>query len=197
MKSSYLKWSSIVVGGCACLAVALYLSRPATSEATANVEPFEPGIVSGYKHWTRVNPEPKMVPAPVAALCAPVAATRTDMEQGNPHRDKFVVVYVNDTGRAAMMEQLKPVFPPGSIVVKEKLATKESKEPELLTVMRKREAGYDPENGDWEYLVFDGPGKKAQLSGRLFSCKSCHLLKKDTDYVARTYLPSDVSDKLK
>jgi hypothetical protein len=197
MKNFYLKLSSIVLAGGLCLTIAFCLSRPANSKAVANDEPSEPSLVAGYKQWTRVNNEPRMVPAPAAVLCAPATAIPTDMDRGNPHRDKFVVVYVNDIGRAAMMEQLKPIFPQGSIVVKEKLATKESTEPELLTVMRKREPGYDSERGDWEYLVFDGPGKKVQASGKLFSCQSCHTLKKETDYIARTYLSSEVTDKLK
>lgn len=192
MKDSNLKTVLIVLGAGLCLAVAFVLSRPKTSVTTAAVGPID-----GYKRWTRVNPEPKLVPSQTAALCAPasVAVSQTDLV--SPHRDKYVTVYVNDIGRPAMQEQLKPVFPEGSIVVKEKLTAKESSTPELLTVMRKRERGYDPEHGDWEYLVFDGDGKTMKESGKLQKCQECHAREKATDYVSRDYMPVDIWKKLK
>ena len=72
------------------------------------------------------------------------SVTQQEMEENNPHRSKLVVVYVNDIGRAAMMEQKLPHFRRARSIVKEKLATIASTAPELLTVMRKREPGYDP-----------------------------------------------------
>ena len=181
-----------------CIFAAVWLSRPVISEK-AVVDNHRNGseIISGYKQWTRVNPEPQWISPPNAALCAAMLPAERGMSDQNPHLSKFVVVYVNDIGRSAMMEQRRPRFPEGSVVVKEKLSTKESTDPELLTVMRKRGAGYDPEKGDWEYMVFDGPGKTIQASGKLENCQSCHLLKAKNDYVSRSYLPDDVLLKLK
>ena len=181
-----------------CIFAAVWLSRPVISEK-AVVDNHRNGseIISGYKQWTRVNPEPQWISPPNAALCAAMLPAERGMSDQNPHLSKFVVVYVNDIGRSAMMEQMRPRFPEGSVLVKEKLSTKESTDPELLTVMRKRGAGYDPEKGDWEYMVFDGPGKTIQASGKLENCQSCHLLKAKNDYVSRSYLPDDVLLKLK
>lgn len=154
-------------------------------------------LIEGYRRWTRVNPVPAVFHSQIAALCAAPTARQTRMEEGNPHRDKFITVYVNDAGRRAMMEEKLPRFPQGSIIVKEKLPGKDSSSPELLTVMIKREAGYNPENGDWEYMALDGAGKEVQARGRLESCQSCHMMVKDTDYVSRNYLPREVREKLK
>jgi len=153
-------------------------------------------IIAGYRNWTLVNPEPVKMLAPVAILCAPVTQVMADGEKGNPHRDKFISVYVNDVGKRAMLIELQPHFPKGSIIVKQKLTTKSATDPELLTVMIKRDAEFDPSNGDWEYMVFDGTGKTVQAQGKLENCQSCHLRVKDTDYVNRTYLPKDVRQKL-
>jgi cytochrome P460 len=181
-----------------CISAAVWLSRPVMSEnAVIDDHRNGSGIISGYKHWTRVNPEPQWISPPSAALCAAMLPAERGMSDQNPHLSKFVVVYVNDVGRSAMMEQRRPRFPEGSIVVKEKLSTRESTDPELLTVMRKRGAGYDPQNGDWEYMVFDGPGQTIQASGKLENCQACHLLKAKNDYVSRSYLPADVLLKLK
>jgi hypothetical protein len=187
-----LKVLSFVVAAALCISVALVLSRPVKSDT-----PNSASVIDGYKNWTHVNPEPKLVPAQVAALCAPVTARNSGLDQTSPHRDKFVVVYVNDVGRTAMMEKLSPTFPQGSLIVKEKLATRDSNTPELLTVMRKREAGYDPERGDWEYLVFNGAGTTIQESGKLQKCQECHVREKATDYVSRDYMPAEVWKKLK
>jgi hypothetical protein len=67
----------------------------------------------------------------------------------------------------------------------------------LLTVMYKREAGYDPEGGDWEYMVLDGLGKEVRSRGKLESCRTCHQAVADTDFVSRNYLPPDLRRKLK
>src|SRR5688500_18605405 len=78
-------------------------------------------IVDGYKQWTRVNPVPALMHSQAATLCAPATARLGRTEQGNPHRDKFITVYVNESGRRAMMEERLPRFPQGSVIVKEKL----------------------------------------------------------------------------
>lgn len=154
-------------------------------------------VVDGYKQWTRVNPVPAVFHSQIALQCAAPTAEQSAMEQGNPHRDKFITVYVNDIGRHAMMQEKVPRFPQGSVIVKEKLPSKENSAPELLTVMVKREPGYNPQNGDWEYLALDGSGKWVQARGRLESCQACHMMVKDRDYVSRNYLPYEVWKKLK
>ena len=142
--------------------------------------------------WRLVNPSPvKMEPA-VAALCAPAFP-----RPANPHQNKFISVYVNDVGRGAMMTELNPKFPQGSLIVKEKLSSRESQAPELLTVMLKREPGYDPRRGDWEYMMLDGSASKIVERGRLTSCSSCHVAYSATDFVTRRYLPDEVRQRLK
>jgi len=180
----------------ACLGAAVFLSTPSPSETVLASSSNDSELIAGYRKWKRVNAEPQNVPSRIAIQCAAPTVRDTELEQNNPHRDKFVVVYVNDIGRFAMTEQKYPKFPQGSIIVKEKLATKDSDSPELLTVMRKREPGYNPDNGDWEYMVFDGPGKVMQASGKLENCQGCHVKEKITDYVSRRYIPFAVVEKM-
>lgn len=155
-------------------------------------------IINGYRQWTRVNPTPDVFASQIAIQCAaPPSPTQVKMEAANPHRDKYVVVYVNELGQHAMMQEKTPRFPLGSIIVKEKLPAKDSTTPELLTVMMKRESGYNPQGGDWEYMALDGAGKEVQARGRLESCQACHLMHKDSDYISRNYLPYDLWQKLR
>lgn len=150
-------------------------------------------LIAGYKNWTRVNPEPTQVNAQTSQLCAALTAPQPP---SSPH-DKYITVYVNEIGRHAMMEEKAPHFPQGSVIVKEKLTTPKSDTPELLTVMIKRAHGYNPESGDWEYVVLDGEGRSVQARGKLENCQSCHLMDKNTNYVSRSYLPVDVANQLK
>lgn len=137
-----------------------------------------------YKKWTKVNKTPMRISDIVAQLCAPAFAINKSTEK-NPHRDKFITVYVNDIGKPAMFNP-SSTFAVGSVIVKEKLPTPAA-EPELMTVMVKREKGFNPESGDWEYLILD-PIKTSILErGKLESCQKCHLEKKDSDFVFRTY----------
>ena len=178
------------------VSLSMYLSTPAKSFPAVDMG-SDGSFIAGYKGWTRVNREPQNIPSRIAIQCAMPTREQLSWEEQNPHRDKFVVVYVNSIGRHAMMEQKWPRFPVGSVIVKEKLSTKDSTSPELLTVMKKREAGYDPGKGDWEYFVFDGAGREMKASGKLEKCQGCHLDEAHTDYVSRRYIPYDTWEKMK
>jgi hypothetical protein len=180
------------------------LVQSRTHEEVATM-PSPVGVSSGpdlkdirdYKSWTQVNPTALKLPALVNALCAmPTRQPAVDSSQ-NPHRQRYFIVYVNETGREAMTSQLKPVFPVGSIIVKEKLLTENDTSPEMLTVMIKREQGFNPESGDWEYMVVSGSRTRIEGRGKLENCQSCHVSKGDTDYVFRTYLPDALREKLR
>lgn len=147
---------------------------------------------SKYRTWTLVNPVPVIMEPAVAAMCAAILR-----KPDNPHQNKFLSVYVNDVGQRAMMTELTPKFPQGSMIVKEKLRNKYSRDPELLTAMLKREPGYNPKSGDWEYLVLDGLATKIVERGKLASCSSCHAAYSGTDFVTRRYLTDDVRQRLK
>jgi hypothetical protein len=158
--------------------------------------------IKDYKKWRVVNPQSYRMESEVAVMCA--APSRAPVEKislKSSHRsshpstkDKFIRVFVNEKGRYAMFLSNELSFPEGSVIVKEKLPTPDSTKPELLTVMIKRRAGYDPKKGDWEYLVTDGVGKKVYERGKINNCQRCHVTQSASDYVFRPYvkLPQQV-----
>jgi hypothetical protein len=150
-------------------------------------------ILAKYKTWKLVNPTPELMEPVPAISCGRVAGR----DEGSPHLHKYVSVYVNSTGKDAMMKMAWPKYPIGSMIVKEKLGSADSNKPELLTAMIKREAGYNPESGDWEYLVLDGAASEIVERGKLTRCNGCHKAYTLWDFVTRTYLPRDVQKKLK
>lgn len=149
--------------------------------------------IAHYKEWKLVNPTPQRVDPALSASCS----RPFPLVDGGPHAHKYISVYVNSIGADAMLHQRQPVFPEGSIIVKEKLNDATSKEPELLTVMRKREPGYNAASGDWEYLVLDGTAANITDRGKLAGCNSCHTAYKSTDFITRAYLPRETRNGLK
>lgn len=162
-------------------------------------EPKSPqvDVIRNYRSWTQVNPQPVHISRQASAACARVLPMPPTDNSLNPHEGRLITVYVNDIGTPAMMTQLNPRFPVGSVIVKEKFSPNDKDVPELMTVMVKRERGFNPESGDWEYMVINGDGTKVQERGRLANCQACHIPRKEWDYVARDYLPNEVRSKLK
>jgi hypothetical protein len=148
-----------------------------------------------YRGWLQVNKKPLLMESSASIMCAAPNIGR--QKNDNPHKDKFIVVFVNQPGDQAMMEQAHPKFPRGSVIVKEKLSSAESATPELLTAMVKREKGFNPAGNDWEFFVLSGDAKAIQARGRLDSCLACHTAQRGNDFVYRNYLPGDVKVKLK
>jgi hypothetical protein len=106
------------------------------------------------------------------------------------HEDVFGSVYVNAVGYPMFMSKNVTRLPEGSVIVREKLISElNSSIPELLAVMFKRRAGFNPAGGDWEYMVLNGAGTTIRERGQLGSCQSCHARQKETGFIFRTYLP--------
>src|ERR1044072_2284026 len=120
----------------ACACVQTSGSQKNATGAAPRERPAGAELVAGYKGWTRVNPQPSVFHMRRITDCAvAVGETPRMMSDDNPHLEKFVNAFVNDAGRRAMLKELRPRFPVGSLIVKEKLAARDSSEPELLTAM--------------------------------------------------------------
>lgn len=52
-----------------------------------------------------------------------------------------------------------------------------------LTVMVKLPAGYDPENNDWWWGMYDSTGKNPQMTGKIEACITCHKPQAEADFV--------------
>ena len=143
--------------------------------------------------WTKVNAEPYRISVAVDSLCrAPTADDYAPFRKNNPHAASFITVYVNNIGREAMFAKQVQRFPEGSVIVKEKISNfNEGRKPLLYTLMRKREQGYNPELGDWEFSVVAADGKQVEAVGKLENCQACHKNKKDSDFIFRPYLKSN------
>jgi len=117
-----------------------------------------------YQSWTRVNSEP--------------ITSDTTGSLGLAHEGTKGIreVYINDTGKAVSTGSADYPYPAGSIIVKEAFTSDGAGNKGALssiTVMVKREAGYDAENGDWEYVNVR-PDLRVRAQGRIGMCIKCH-----------------------
>ena len=145
--------------------------------ATPNGPPID------YAGWPALTAEPVRVPENLFTYCR----RHPEEERRGPHFVPAVRYYANPSGYAAVAETTGPV-PVGTTVVKEKFR-KDDEPASAVAAMVKREAGYDPEFGDWEYVYSrrTDDGTWATERGKLDNCRACHHGAKETDYLFRTY----------
>lgn len=117
---------------------------------------------SDWPSWTKIN---------------------TERFESGGHKAAWVDIYT-EPQHADAYKALGGTMPIGFRVVKAQYKTKDATEASGLTVMGKMEAGYDPENGDWFYGVYDATGTKAIKQGKLGMCLECHDADEDTDYLS-------------
>ena len=150
---------------------------------------FDAAKLTDSTVWTQVNKDPYHVNAVVSAACAAVTVTDDAAKKRNPHAGSFITVYVNNLARGPIFARELSQFPEGSIIVKAKSDFQtESRKPVLYTIMRKREQGYNPKVGDWEFSVVGPNGTDVQAIGKLENCQACHLSVSDSDFVFRPYV---------
>lgn len=149
---------------------------------------FDAAQLTDKALWNRVNDEPYYLTSKLDLQCAaPTAADYARQRKDNPHASTFITVYVNNAGKEAMFKQQTPRFPEGSIIVKQKVDRKDQN-PLLYTIMRKREPGYNPQVGDWEFSVVGANGKEMLARGKIDNCQSCHVGEATSDFVFRDYV---------
>ena len=156
------------IGVVACLVVVLFLSCGTPDPNAAAVSDFE-----GYASWTKVNAQPI------------TGDTTGDLGRAHEAAQGFREVYVNRIGEAGFSGSGE--FPEGTIVVKESFNESDGQKGDLtaITVMVKREDGFDSENGNWEYVNVSAD-LKIRGQGAIRSCIVCHD-KADSDYIFANY----------
>jgi hypothetical protein len=146
-----------------------------------------------YAGWPSVTGKPHPVAPVVFFMCAAPNPEQVEHEERErkvhgPHYQAAIVVRVSPVGREDFMAgRLVPV---GTVVVKEKHWNERSDTPSAVAVMIKREPGYDPEHGDWEYGYEERSQteKRRVVRGKLDSCIDCHSNARERDYLFRSYL---------
>lgn len=145
-------------------------------------------IVNKLDAMTLVTPDRLKMATHVRLLCRPPTPKDYDHSELMPDKpDAHYKVFVTKDGAAAMNDP-KGVFPVGAVIYKQKFVKKDATETELFTGMLKREKGFNPDCGDWEFFIVDGAGKKISERGKTQSCMDCHKLYPESDFVTKKYI---------
>ncbi len=140
--------------------------RPQPEPKPPAALPGLPDDIAGYEGWLKLNAQP-IPPAP----------------GGDPHNGTKNV-YVNQTReKIAPNGQQQFPYPDGTIVVKE--ATRPGKDFIGLVAVMWKEAGRDPDAGDWRFEEFlrGAPDAEFRLAFEGGICVGCHSGAAATDFV--------------
>ena len=143
--------------------------------------------VRGRTSLERVTPVLVDMAATVAARCS-----IDSILSNNPHQKAKFHTFANGLSVLPLFDPWGK-FPPGSLLLKEKFSI--DGKSQLFTGMWKREAGYFPELGDWEFFTVDAAVGKVLERGKLTNCAGCHAEMEKGDHVARDYIiPAQITD---
>jgi len=157
-------------------------TKAPNSAAPAKTPAKQKSPFADFRSWKPINPEPKKMEAKALTACAPPPPPGT---LDNSHEGGFINVYVNETGRNEYLAEDSPPLPEGTVIVKEKMQKKDGKGWRELGIMVKREKGFAPETGDWQFLFVDRKNKAVDQAAKLENCATCHKMREKEDYVFR------------
>ena len=135
-----------------------------------------------------VTPEPTSTPKPdCAADTPPDFADYAAWTKVNPAPIKghevYVNIFVNDLAKDIYLSASGETLPICSMIVKTHLESANSENITAISVMVKMHPGYDPDNNDWWWGMYDRDGKVAEMTGKVPVCIACHKPAASTDYV--------------
>ena len=130
----------------------------------------------------RLTPQPVDMADQVARDCRAPSSAK---EKEGPHEGAKFLIFANESAALPVFDPWGK-FPEGSLLLKEKLG-KEDGKTKLYTGMLKREKGYFPECGDWEFFTVDAGATKITERGKLANCATCHEDYAKGDYVTKVY----------
>lgn len=144
-------------------------------------------IAASFKQFQKMNEKPIIVNPNFAMKCVSGTMMKEKESQyekeNGPHKDAAIDIYMNSLAADAFKNKSFP-YPVGAVVIKDKnaLSSEElSKDNKGVGGMLKREKGFDPEHGDWEYFYFTDI--KSIDKGKMDSCIQCHARASEKDYV--------------
>ncbi len=174
--------------------IVTWLSVATRNEASTNssANAGKPRIPEDKKIWDYLrNHRKEMIrvtrnPYHVTRV-GPLDCSRPNVFPHSPHGEHWIDVFTSPNA-APMMTTGKGVYPEGAMILKQKYLDAAGYNTEFYTGMRKRERGYNPELGDWEFFMLDSNGDTVIARGKIESCMDCHRKYEATDFVSRRYL---------
>jgi hypothetical protein len=164
-------------------------AEPAPPAPPQETVPPAPASVADPSAGTEPEPEPEPTPLPGAGLPEGILGYQDwlrlneqpipPIEDGDAHlgtKNVFASREADRSGGAI-------VYPDGTIIVKE--ATRPDSDFIGLVAVMRKEAGADPDHGDWVFVEYTRSGSDAAfgVQARDAVCWNCHVGARQTDWV--------------
>ncbi|MEP6671577.1 MAG: cytochrome P460 family protein [Chthoniobacter sp.] len=166
----------------------LWLSAAMVVSAVAAEAPeISDATLRAYPSLHKMTAQARPVAMGFSPLCRPDPQVTAARKASGPHAGNWINVYMNETARNHFESKTAGGYPPGSIVVKEKLSTVSpdmtAAKASAVAGLIKHAPGYNAATGDWEFFYSATGGKMERgTQARLASCADCHQ-NASADYV--------------
>jgi hypothetical protein len=142
-------------------------------------------ILNTYRSFAPQTPAPVNVSGYIFGLCR-LPTLPEEAFAASIHGDgRYLQDWANPSAAQGIATRGAPAFPAGSVIVKEKYAGPDPTTAELvaLGIMIKRQAGFDPAQGDWDYAYYEPALGVLQTTEQSAYCGNCHSAAAETDFV--------------
>jgi hypothetical protein len=128
-----------------------------------------------YLGWTKRTEVPVNISTEIFTLCrGPTAAEQAFVESEHGD-DLYLLDWLNVEAASGFEAAAAKPFPAGAAIVKEKLVrTGDDYELVALGIMVKRDAGFDPPRGDWEFGYWNADSGMGSGAEENAYCGGCH-----------------------
>jgi hypothetical protein len=141
-------------------------------------------ITDSYRTWQPQSPEPVAISAYIFGLCRLPTLPEQQFAESEHGHERYLQDWANAAAVAGIARRGVPPFAPGSVIVKEKyVASGTGRELVAIAMMIKRESGFEPAHGDWDYAYYEPELGVVQTKAQSDYCSGCHLGASETDFV--------------
>jgi hypothetical protein len=154
------------------------------SAAEASAIPTVSEIMDSYRTWEPQTPEPMPISSYIFGLCRLPTLAEQKFAESEHGDERYLQDWANPEAAAGIARRGAPPFAAGSVIVKEKYV-QSGTGPELVAVamMIKREQGFAPAHGDWDYAYYEPELGMIQTQEQSNYCSGCHVAASETDFV--------------
>lgn len=142
-------------------------------------------ILDTYRSFEPQTPAPVNVSGYIFGLCRLPTLPEEEFAASIHGDERYLRDWANVPATEGLAARGAPAFPPGAVIVKEKYAGPQASEADLvaLGIMIKRQAGFAPAHGDWDYAYYEPALGMVQSGEQSAYCANCHASAASTDFV--------------
>jgi hypothetical protein len=150
----------------------------AAAAIAAKAPEISEAVLRGYQQsMHKMNAQPHSVDTGLAILCKIPPEAEAAQKRDGLHYGHWINVYMNELARKQFEAKSADPYPPGSIILKEKLLSALPAHSDMTAIagLIKHAPGYNKATGDWEFFYAEANGKMERGgAATLASCARCH-----------------------